>query len=126
MAVQASREQRIAYAAMVKSTTDASALLQGLLSQPGKENNPSGAAVHDKALADALEAAQTLSKKFVEGFSELQKSRLKELIRRLAKADSELAQQARMLDQAFEAKAAGPQLVNSAQGLERALASFQH
>jgi len=124
MAVQASREQRIAYAAMVKSTTDASALLQGRLRQPGKENNPAGAIVHDKALADAVETAQTLSKKFVEGFSELQKSRLKELVRRLAKADSELAQQARMLDQAFAA-AAGAQMASSAQNLERALANFQ-
>jgi len=125
MAVQASREQRIAYAAMVKSTADASALLQGLLRQPGKENNPSGAGVHDRALADAVETAQTLSKKFVEGFSELQKSRLKELIRRLAKADSELAQQARMLDQAFAPNAAGVQIASSAQNLERALANFQ-
>ncbi len=126
LAVQASREQILAFAAMLKSTAAASSELQAFVEQLKKPDTAPEVARHDKALGDALETTRTLNKKFVEGFSEPQKSGLKEVTKKLTKADSELAQQARMLDQAFEAKAAGPQLVSSAQGLERALASFQH
>ena len=126
LAVQASREQILAFAAMLKSTAAASSELQAFVEQLNKPGNASEVAGHDKTLGDALGTARTLNKKFVEGFSEPQKSGLKEVTKKLIKADSELAQQARMLDQAFEAKASGPQLLSSAQGLERALASFQH
>jgi len=125
MAVQASREQRAAYAAMVKSTATASATLQGLVQQLGKENNSSELAGSDKTLADALETARTLNKKFIEAFSEPQKSGLKEITKRLNKADSELAQQAKAMDQEVEANARNALMVSSAQGLEHALTNFQ-
>ena len=124
MAVQASSEQRIAFAAMIKSAEIADAALQALKQELGKGNNAALAA-HDKTLDDALETARTLNKRFIEGFSEAQKSGLKEMIKRLAKADSELAQQSRMLDQAFESKLAGPQMASAADGLGQTLTTFQ-
>jgi hypothetical protein len=126
MAVQASTEQKAAYAAMVKSTAGASAELKILIEQIGKENNVRDVASIDKTLEDAVETARTLNKKFLEGFSEAQKSGLKEITKRLNKADSELAQPAKALDQAVETNAAAAQMANAAQGLERALTSFQH
>ena len=125
MAVQASREQKSAYAAMIKSTATAGVELQEFEGKLSKENNQSALASQDKNLADALETARTLNKKFLEGFSEPQKSGLKEIIKRLNKTDSELAQQARLLEQSFEAKSGNSQMASSAQGLDQALANFR-
>jgi len=125
MAVQASREQKAAYAAMVKSTADASVELKILVGQTGKENHAPEIAGRDKTLQDAVETARTLNKRFLEGFSEAQKSGLKEITKKLGKADSELAQQAKVLDQAVETNAAAPRMASSAQALESALTGFQ-
>ncbi len=125
MAVQATSEQKIAYAVMVKSTAIASTELKAFTEQIGKENNAPEVASHDKTLEDAVETARTLNKKFLEGFSEPQKSGLKEVTKRLTKADSEVAQQAKVVDQEVEAKVAVAQMSSSAQNLDRELATFQ-
>jgi hypothetical protein len=126
MAVQASNEQKIAYAAMVKSTAAAGAELQRFVELLRKGQNPPEIAGRDKSFEEAIETSRTLNKRFQEGFSEAQKSGLKEIIKRLGKADSELAQQAKVLDQEVEANTAAPQMAGSAQNLARALTSFQH
>ena len=125
LAVQASSEQKAAYAAMLKSTVAASAKLQGFIAVLGKENNASDLANRDKSFEEAIDVARTLNKKFLEGFSEAQKSGLKEITKRLGKADSELAQQAKALDQEVEANAAGAQMSGTARSLEGALTGFQ-
>jgi hypothetical protein len=125
MAVQASNEQKAAYATMVKSTAAASAQLQDFVALLGKESNASEVAKRDKSFADAIETARTLNKKFLEGFSEPQKSGLKEITKRLGKADSELAQQARSLDQQAEANAASAQMAVTARSVEGFLTGFQ-
>ena len=125
MAVQASNEQKIAYAAMVKSTATAGAELQRFVELLSKGQNPPEVARRDKSFEESIETARTLNKRLLEGFSEAQKSGLKEITKRLGKADSELAQQAKVLDQEVEANAAAPQMVGSAQNLERALTTFQ-
>ncbi|MFZ3189313.1 MAG: hypothetical protein WB523_04440 [Candidatus Sulfotelmatobacter sp.] len=125
MAVQATSEQKIAYAAMLKSTAIASIELKAFIEQLRKDNNTPEVASHDETLEDAIETARMLNRKFVEGFSEAQKSGLKEITKRLAKTDSELAQQAKGVDQEVEANAAAGQMATSAQGLDRTLASFE-
>jgi hypothetical protein len=125
MAVQASPEQKLAFAAMLKSTALASAQVQGFVDQLNKERNAAEIARRDKDLGDALEMTRTLNKRFLEGFSEAQKSGLKEMIKRLGKADSEVGQQSRTLDQAFEAKTAASQMATVAGGLGHALELFQ-
>lgn len=125
LAVQASREQVVAYAAMLNSTAAAEAELKALEGQLAKENTASDLSRHDKALGDALESARILNKKFLEGFSERQKTGLKEITKRLGKTDSDLAQQAKAFDQAVEANVASSQMAGSAQNLEHALANFQ-
>jgi hypothetical protein len=126
MAVQATSEQKTAFAAMLKSTALASSELQSFTEQLIKGNNAPETSRRDKDLGDALEMARTLNKRFLEGFSEAQKSGLKEMIKRLGKADSEVGQQSRALDQAFESKIASSQMANVAGGLGHALELFQH
>jgi hypothetical protein len=126
IAVQASREQKIAYALMVKSTASAASELELVVEQLAKGNNSLQVAKGDKSFVDALETARTLNKRFLEGFSEPQKSGLKEITKRLGKSDSELAQQAKVLDQVVEANAPPAQLASAAQTVERALTSFQN
>ena len=65
-------------------------------------------------------------RKFLDGFSDAQKSGLKEITKRLTKADADLAQQARALDlEVRGAKAVGQPIATSAQSLEHALTNFQ-
>ncbi len=126
LAVQATSQQIINYVAMLKSTTAASEELQAFVAQLNKENNAPEIGNRSTMLAQAIEKARNENKKFLDGFSEAQKSGLKEITKRLVKVDSEVAQQTKVLDQATEAKAAGPQMASSAQGLEHALTNFQH
>ncbi|MGA8837875.1 MAG: hypothetical protein WB538_19750 [Candidatus Sulfotelmatobacter sp.] len=125
MAVQASNEQKAAYAAMLKSTEAAGVEVQGFIQLLSKENKASEIANRDKTFEEAIETARTLSKRFLEGFSEAQKSGLKEITKRVGKADSEVGQQAKALDQEVEANAARARMTGSAQNLEHALTSFQ-
>jgi hypothetical protein len=125
LAVQATSQQIIDYVSMLKSTTGASEELQAFTAQLNKENNVPEIGARGTALAQAIEKARSESKKFQDGFSDAQKSGLKEITKRLVKTDSELAQQAKVLDQATEAKAAGSQMASSAQGVEHALTNFQ-
>jgi hypothetical protein len=125
MAVQASKEQIAAYATVLQSTASAESALKALQEQAGKPNDPASLAGLDKTFADAMEGARTLSKKFLEGFSEPQKNGLKEVTKRLVKTDSEVGQQTKAVDQVVEANAGGPQITTFAQNLERALTSFE-
>jgi hypothetical protein len=128
LAVQASSQQIVEYAAMLKSTEAASAELKTFLGQLGKENSAPALTNRTNTLTldPALERARTENKKFLDGLTERQKSGLKEISKRLTKAELDLAQQAKELDDRLaDAKAAAPTVASSAQGLEHALASFQ-
>lgn len=125
MAVQATREQKAAYGAMVQSTAAAGAQLQALEEQLGKEKNGPAIASQDKTFDDAIEMARTLNKRFLGGFSEEQKSGLKEITKRLVKTDAEMGQMATALEQQLEANVGTAQMIGAAQNLGRGLASFQ-
>ncbi len=126
LALQATSQQIVDYNLMVKSTEVARTELQSLLAAAAKENNSSELATCDKSFGQALEVARNRNKKFLQGLSDRQKSGFKEPVRLLTKADSELAQQAKALDDKFEeTKAPGPQIADSAKSLEIKLTSFQ-
>jgi hypothetical protein len=126
LAVQATSQQIVDYNLMLKRTEAASTELKAFVEQAGKVSNASGIASHDKTLEQAVETARGANKKFLEGFSDRQKSGLKEITKRLSKVDSDLAQQAKALDQEVEANAAGERMTTSAQSLENALTSFRN
>jgi hypothetical protein len=126
LAVQATGEQVIQFAAMVKISEAASAELRSFREDLGKENSGSGLAGRGATLDQVLEKARAENRKFLDALSDRQKSGLKEVVKRLAKADSDLEQQAKVLDQVeADAKAVGQQIAASAENLDRALTSFR-
>jgi hypothetical protein len=125
LAVQATKPQIIQYASMVKSTDTAAAQLRSILELLSK-NNAGELTSRGATLDQAINQARTASKKFLDGFSDQQKNGLKEIIRRLGKADSDLEQQTRVLDQAFaDGKSVAQQISGSAENLDHTLTSFR-
>jgi hypothetical protein len=127
LAVQATSQQIVDYNAMVKSAMAASTELRSLLEQLDKKDNTSPLAGHGATLQQALEKARTENKNFLTGFSSAQKTGLKEITKKLTKADSELAPRSAELNQKItEAKLASDAIASSVQNLEIALANFQN
>jgi hypothetical protein len=126
LAVQATSQQISEYAAMVKSTAAAGSELRAFLERLDKHDDLPALVTRHAALEQALEKARTANKNFLEGFSAQQKNGLKEITKKLIKADSDLAQHSEELNQKVaDAKAVSEVIAGSAQGLEHALTSFQ-
>ncbi len=126
MALQATSQQIVDYKLMVQSTEASMAALRALGGEAARQNNASELAVRDKTFGEGLEGARTRNKKFLESLSERQRSGLKEIVKKLAKTDAELAQQARALDEQFEVpREAGAQLTGSVQTLEGTLTGLR-
>ena len=119
LAVQATSQQIAEFQALIKTTEAAQFTLQ-TFQQHSKQNNSAESTGHD-VLDKAIEAARDRNKKFQDGFSATQKSGLKEIVKRLAKSDSDLEQQEKSLDQVA---ASGPQAAAHADGLDKALLDF--
>jgi len=123
LAVQATAQQIAEFQKLVKSTEAAQAELQALLQQLRNENSAVEPARRD-VLDRALENARSGNKKFQEGFSAAQRAGLKDISKRLAKADSDLEQEEKKLDQNFEAKALASEVALHTESLNKALADF--
>lgn len=123
LAVQATSQQIAEFHALLKSTDTAKAELQAFQQQLGKEKT---AESRGAALDQALETARSESKKFQDGFSAEQKSGLKEVSKRLAKADLDLEQEEKKLAQSLEIKAAGPEVSAHTESLDKALTDFSN
>lgn len=123
MAVQASSQQIAEFHSLVKSTEAATAELQILLEELRKENAPPESARRD-VLDRTLENARSRNKEFQQGFSVAQKSGFKDIAKRLAKADSDLEQGAKRLDQSLDVKSPRPEVVAHAETLDQSLADF--
>jgi hypothetical protein len=126
LAVQATTEQIATYASMLKSTEAACDELRAFLEQIGNPNNASELAGRSATLNQAIEKARTENRKFLDGFSDAQKSGLKEITKSLMKDDSDLAQQTKELSERVgDAKPTSPPIAVSAQSLDRALTTFR-
>ena len=126
MAVRASAQQSAAFASLVQDAQAASAQLQAF--RESRQKGPASSALSDRAatLDQAIEKVRTGSKNFLASFSSVQKSGLKDIAKKLAKADSDLAKQIKALDQMVQTpKPDSEQIANSAANLDKALASFQ-
>jgi hypothetical protein len=126
MAVQATDEQRAAFAKVAQYTQDASDRLKTfreLLRKVPASSPPSDRAT---ALDQALEQARASNKNFLASFSSKQKSGLKDIAKKLEKADSDLDKQVKTLDQIVQtAKSDNEQIASSAASLDQELATFQ-
>ncbi len=126
LAVQATPDQASQFQTLAKSTAAARKQAQDLLQLAAKADRTADFSRQTSALKDALEDAQGGSKYFVKGLSKSQKSGLKELTKKLEKADSEVARQRKALDQQLgRAKSESAAIASTADKLEKALAGFQ-
>jgi hypothetical protein len=125
LALQASSQQVTEYKAMLKSTESAAAELKTLVEQL-KIDNSAELQQRKSNLDQRIEAARTANAKFVDRLSDRQKSGLREDLRKLSKADSDLGQEFKALDiQISGNKADSQQIATSAEGLDRALSTFR-
>ena len=126
LAVQATPDQASQFQTMAKSTEAARKQALDLLQLAAKADRTADFSRQTTALKDALEDAQGGNKYFVKSFSKSQKSGLKELTKKLEKADSEVARQRKALDQQLgRAKGESGAIASTADKLEKALAEFQ-
>jgi hypothetical protein len=92
--------------------------------QPPQKQNPTAESDRRDPLDRALENVRSGNKHFQEGFSPAQKAGLKDLSRRLSKADSDLEQIQKRLDQTLQINPASPEVVLHAESLNKALTDF--
>ncbi|HTW32029.1 MAG TPA: hypothetical protein VMD76_10135 [Candidatus Sulfotelmatobacter sp.] len=121
MAVQATSLQMTEFQALVKITNAAKDKLDAMVSESG--NSQRG---EISSLEQALQSMLDGNKKFRAGFSEPQKSGLKETIKRMEKADSDLDLAAKQLDQSVSAEAANADLAGRALSLSKSLTDFSN
>ena len=98
---------------------------------PCKTRTPHFDPAQHNALDLALENSRTQTKNFQLGFSPEQKSGLKEILKRIAKTDTDLEQEEKKLDQtlkdqSLELKAASPEILRAAESLDKALTEFHN
>ena len=126
LAVQATPDQVSQFHELSKSTDTARKQVQDLLRLSEKGDGPGKLSEKHAALKDAVEDAQGGNQDFVKSFTKSQKAGLKELTKKLEKADSEVAKQWKVLEkQLADAKADGKEIAGTADMLEKALAEFQ-
>ena len=126
LAVQATPDQVTQFQTLAKSTAAARKQAQELLQLAAKADRTADFSKQTTALKDALEDAQGGNKYFVKSFSKSQKSGLKELTKKLEKADSEVAKQRKALDQQLgRTKGESAAIAGTADKLEKALTEFQ-
>jgi hypothetical protein len=126
MAVQATDEQRAAFIKVAQYTRDAGDRVKAFRDLLRKV--PASSPLPDRATAldQAIEQARASNKNFLASFSSKQKSGLKDIAKKLEKADSDLDKQVKTLDQIVQAsKSDGEPIASSAASLDKELASFQ-
>ena len=123
LALQATSQQVSEFQALVKNTETARANLQKFLVMLHQET-ATATFTRPDGLDPAIEKARNGTKAFQEGFSPAQKNGMKEDAKRLAKADSELEQSEKELDQTLDVKAAGSALTARAENLDKILAEY--
>jgi hypothetical protein len=125
MAVQASNYQVNLFRALAKDTEVAKTELQNLISSRQSGKPEASATSNLASLEQNLDRVRTGSQQFVDGFSADQKAGLRDLTRRLEKADSDLAQAQRKLDQIVHAtRTSNPEVAIQLENLDKALAEF--
>jgi hypothetical protein len=126
LAVQATPDQASRFQSLAKSTEEARKQSQDLLRLDAKADDPADFSQHVAALKDAVEGVQSGNRSFVKSLSKSQKAGLKELTKKLDKADSEVTKQKKVLDRRLGLPQGDDEAVaSSADKMEKALAGFQ-
>jgi chromosome segregation ATPase len=126
LAVQATSDQTSHFPELAKSSEAARNLARNLSGMNGKADSVTEFYRKTAALKAAVEEAQGSNQDFVKSFTKSQKAGLKELTKKLEKADSELTKQWKDLEkQLGGAKAVSEGMAGTADKLEKALEEFQ-
>jgi predicted nucleic acid-binding Zn-ribbon protein len=126
LAVQATSDQTSHFPELTSSTETARKLAQELSRPAAKNDGATDFTRETAALKDAVEEAQGSNQDFVKSFTKSQKAGLKELTKKLEKAESEVAKQWKDMEkQLGGAKTATEGVAGSADKLEKALEELQ-
>ena len=125
MAIQATGDQRAAFAKVSQYAEAAGDQLHAFRKslQPVPISSP--LVERASTLDQAIEKTRASNQNFLSSFSPAQKSGLQELTRKLAKADSDLDRQIKVLDQIVPTNPPSEQIANIYAALDKALATFQ-
>jgi hypothetical protein len=126
LAVQATSDQISHFPGLTKSTETARKLAQELSAASGKADSAADFTRKTAALKDAVEEAHGGNLDFLKSFTKSQKAGLKELTKKLEKADSEVAKLWKDLERQLGAKANSEAVAGAADKLEKALEEFQN
>jgi hypothetical protein len=126
LAVQANSDQVSHFPELTKSTEAARKLALDFHGVSGKADSETEFYKKTAALKGAVEEAQGSNQDFVKSFTKSQKAGLKELTKKLEKADSEVTKQWKDLEkQLGGAKSVSEGIAGTADRLEKALEEFQ-
>ena len=126
LAVQATPDQASQFQSLAKGTEAARKQAQDLLRLAAKADDPAEFSQHIASLKDAVEDVQGGNRSFAKSFSKSQKSGLKELAKKLDKADSEVTKQKKALERRLGLPQGDDEGVASlADKMEKALEEFQ-
>ena len=125
LALQATADQKVQFQVLTKSAQSARKGAQDL--QHLAENASKPDLLHfTQPFTSTVDEAQTDSGKFVQSFSEAQKSGLKAVTKKLGKANTEITKQSKALTQALQrSKIDNKQIAGIAEKLDKALGDFQ-
>jgi hypothetical protein len=126
LAAQAMPAQVSAYLSLVTSTRTVISKFEDLRTLLDLESASTEWSAKRVAFDESLEKARTLNQAFVQGFSEKQKGALKEVTSNLIRADSRLADRAKVLDARIATLTTRKgDLISSSHKVEEALADFR-
>jgi hypothetical protein len=126
LAVQATSDQASHFPGLTKSTETARKLAQELSAPGEKADSATDFTRKTASLKEAVEEAQGGNQDFVKSFTKSQKAGLKELTKKLEKADSEVAKLWKEMEkQLGGATASNEGIAGTADKLEKALVEFQ-
>lgn len=123
LAVQATADQASHFQKLLKNTESARKLAQELAA--ARADSATHSSRKSAALKDAVEEAQGGNHDFVKSFTKSQKAGLKELTKKLEKADSEVGKQWKELERQLATKGGVEVIASTADRLEKALEEFQ-
>lgn len=125
MAVQASAEQKVAFTRMQQDFEGATTQLKSFRELVEKKPAASVQPDSGTAVSEILDRARTGNQRFLASFSAAQESGLKELIKRVEKADSDLGRESTAFHEMFQAPQTAANAASVAGNLDKALAGFE-
>jgi hypothetical protein len=120
IALQATAQQSVLFNTAIQDVENANAQLQAFRVAAQTVPPAPAATMHD-----LIEKVRSSNQSFLASFSSPQKAGLKDVLKKLAKEDSELARQAQGFDQGLHSAKPTAEQLASAASLEKTLAGFQ-